>query len=487
MIYDIGIFIFRRDLRLDDNYALDTLASKCKIILPIFILDINQIVMTNKNKNYFSNSAVQFICESLKDLNKQLNYYNSRLRLYYGIPSLILADILTRVNKEYDSIAVGYNSDFSEYSVNRDNAMKLVCNKLNIDIIENNSDYTLRPINELIKDDKMAFKQFGAFYSNAIKKDPKKPVKFKYDNFMKKSIKNYKEYDIEKLDKLYEYNELLAQNGGRTIYLEKLDSIKEFSKYNEMRDILSYQTTNLSAGLNMRCISIREAYWKIKKILGPKIIILKQLYWRDFYLCAFAFLENAKSHKTVMDSRYELIKWKITSLQKIFWKKMIDGKTGFLLIDAGINEMKTTGFLHNRCRMILGVFWTKYLQIHIHNPKYGSQCGFSKYLVDAIGPSQNKMNHHWILDFDYPGKKFSAKNAPLSGRPMNISNLMINKWDPECLYIKKWIPELKDVKNKDIYKWSAIIAKKYNNIHPPPMFDEKEQYQKWIDMCYGIK
>ena len=485
-MYNLGIFIFRRDLRLEDNYALDLLSSKCDLILPIFILDSNQIEINNKNKYYFSNNAVQYICESLIDLNDQLNDYQSRLRLFYGIPWTILADILTNLNKKYKSIAIGFNSDFSNYSIKRDHAIKVVCDKLNIDIINSDDDLTLRPIKELIKEDGGAFKQYGAFYSNAIKKDPLKAIKYKYNNFINK-IKLEKEYDIKDLDKLYEKNELIAQHGGRSEALLKLNSIKKFKNYNDMRDMLSYETTHLSAALNMGCISIRETYWKIRKILGIKSTILKQLYWRDFYLCAFIYLENAKSYKVLMDSRYELIKWKITLEQKIFWKKMIDGKTGFLLIDAGINEMKTTGFLHNRCRMILGVFWTKYLQIHIHNPKYGSQCGFSKYLVDAIGPTQNKMNHHWILDFDYPGKKFSAPNAPLSGRPMNISNLMIKKWDSECLYIKKWIPELKDVSNKDIYKWSEVIAKKYNNIHPAPMFDEKKQYKKWIDMCYGIK
>jgi len=50
------------------------------------------------------------------------------------------------------------------------------------------------------------------------------------------------------------------------------------------------------------------------------------------------------------------------------------------------------------------------------------------------------MNHHWITDFDYSGKKFSKKGIPLSGRPMDISNKMIKKWDKDCIYIKKWLP-----------------------------------------------
>jgi deoxyribodipyrimidine photo-lyase len=94
-----------------------------------------------------------------------------------------------------------------------------------------------------------------------------------------------------------------------------------------------------------------------------------------------------------MDKRFDKIKWKNNKEE---WNTLINSQTGFLIIDAAMNEMKITGFMHNRARMLVGVFWTKYLLINIFHPKYGSQVGYSKYLVDAIGPSQNKMNHQWI-------------------------------------------------------------------------------------------
>ena len=181
-----------------------------------------------------------------------------------------------------------------------------------------------------------------------------------------------------------------------------------------------------------------------------------------------------------MDKRYEEIKWKNDHR---LWELLIDSKTGFLIIDAAMNEMKTTGFMHNRARMIVGVFWTKYLLINIFHPKYGSQVGFSKYLVDAIGPSQNKMNHQWVTEFDYPGKKYAPSKAPIAGRPMDPSNRMIAKWDPECRYIKKWLPHLNDIPIKELIKWNETIAIKYNNIHPKPIFDYKTKYQEWIDAC----
>jgi deoxyribodipyrimidine photo-lyase len=153
----------------------------------------------------------------------------------------------------------------------------------------------------------------------------------------------------------------------------------------------------------------------------------------------------------------------------------MDGKTGFLLVDASINELKQSGYIHNRARLILGAFWIKYLQIDINHPIYGSQVGFSKYLLDAIGPSQNKMNHHWLLDIDYGGMRFGKKGT-ISGRRMDISNDKIKEYDPDCIYIKKWLPHLKNVPNKELYKWKG------NDIHPEPMFDSDERYQEWIKL-----
>ena len=93
------------------------------------------------------------------------------------------------------------------------------------------------------------------------------------------------------------------------------------------------------------------------------------------------------------------------------------------------------------------------------------------------------MNHQWITVFDYPGKKYSSVGARLSGRPMNIANHMIKKFDPDCVYVKKWLSHLKHIPTKDIIKWNTIIANSYNNIHPAPMFDPHVQYAKWINIC----
>ena len=87
------------------------------------------------------------------------------------------------------------------------------------------------------------------------------------------------------------------------VVIKKLNRISNFKTYNEDRNTLSYSTTNLSAYLNFGCISIREVYHMAKQELGNKNEIIKQLYWRDFYLLAVRKLQNGNEYKH-MDDRY---------------------------------------------------------------------------------------------------------------------------------------------------------------------------------------
>jgi len=476
----IGIYIYRRDLRLNDNIGLYKLQSEVDMIIPIFILDKYQIRKSSHNINYFSSNAVQFMCKSLIDLSDQLVKFNSYLRLFYGNPIKIIKKIIKWIKIEYENpdIYLAYNCDYSKYAIKRDNEIDKITIEQNIILIKTTDDYTLIPLNLLPKSDGNGFKQFGAFYKNAIKHPVNKPIKNTFKNYIDKKIIIKSEYDIKHLNRFYKNNDNIAQIGGRKNALVIMNNLNNFSTYNELRNNLSYSTTNISAYLNFGCISIREFYHKIQNILGNNTQLLKQLYWRDFYLQALIFLPNGNEYKH-MDMRYNKIKW---SNSKSDWIKLLNSQTGFLIVDAAINEMKTTGYMHGRARMIIGVFWTKYLLIDIFHPIYGSQVGFSKYLVDAIGPSQNKLNHQWITEFDYAGKKYAPSYAPIAGRPMDISNRMIAKFDNKCIYIKKWLPHLDKIEPKELIKWNSIIAEKYN-IHPAPMFDSKLKYKEWINKC----
>jgi len=504
----IIIFNHRRDLRIDDNIGLyKCLKTKNAKIIPVFFFDPTQIILNNENKNYYSSKSAYFVIQSVIDLQKEYQKIGSDLLVMYDEPKKCLEMIIKNLKKHNDDdLIFAYNKDYSKYSVKRDASLDKIATDYNLKIINDDemSDYCLIPWSDMLKDsnNKLAYKQYGAYYKHATKINVCDPLTYKkeYKKFIIKKTLNklFSSIEFKDFESLMEPSLIGSDSteqwntAGRLNCLARLKnkSINHLKKYNADRNTLSYETSNISAYLNMGSVSVREIYKIFLKTLGKNTELIKQLYWRDFYLCAARYLPDGNEYHH-MDNRYDKLKWscyqpkssKKYKLMEEYWKKMIESKTGFLLIDAGMKQMKETGFLHGRLRMILGTFWTKYLLIDIFDPKYGSQVGYSKYLVDAIGPSQNKMNHQWITEFDMPGKKYSAPNAPLSGRPMNIGNIQIKKFDNECIYIKRWLPHLSNVPNKDLYNWSEDIAKKYNNIHPGPIFDDKLKYKEWIQLC----
>jgi deoxyribodipyrimidine photo-lyase len=466
----LGIFLFRKDLRLYDNLSLIELTKKCDQIFPIFIFDDYQINITEQNKYYRSNNAIQFMCESLLDLNKQLN---NKLSFFKGNPIDILEKIFKILIKKYE-IILGFNLDFTKYAIKRDSEIIKLAKKYNIELINIEHDHTLIPFNKMIKSDGFAYMVFGSFYKNAIKTKVNNPIKNNFKNYVKIQTLD----SITNINSLYSENKFIAQHGGRTLALKKLNNNDVYKNYSTKRDLLSFNTYQLSAALNFGCISIREFYHIIKS----NIEIRKQLYWRDFYTCILRYIPNANSYSKMINNRFNLVKWPNNYKN---WNLMMESKTGYLIIDAAMRELIKTGYIGNRVRLILAIFWIKYLLINPLHPRYGSQVGFSRYLVDC-NTSQNKLNHQWFTDLDLPGRRFAKRGCnALTGRMMRIDNEVIKKFDPNCEYIKKWLPELKDVSNKELYKWNSEIQKKYN-IHYSPIFEWEEQYKKYCQLFKNI-
>ena len=91
----VHIFIFRRDLRIEDNRGLNE-AMKRGNVLPIFIFDPKQI---NPAENpYFSNKSVQFLIESLKDLESSIKKHKGALYYFAGEPSKVIDEILLKIS-----------------------------------------------------------------------------------------------------------------------------------------------------------------------------------------------------------------------------------------------------------------------------------------------------------------------------------------------------------------------------------------------------
>ena len=162
---------------------------------------------------------------------------------------------------------------------------------------------------------------------------------------------------------------------------------------------------------------------------------------------------------SITKDHFNDIKWNTNADYLKRWK---DGMTGCPIVDAGMREMNSTGFMHNRLRMIVASYLIFFLRIDWRE----GMTYFSQKLVD-IDWANNVGNWQWTAGVekwsnDYY-KVFSMESQA-------------KRFDPECIYIKKWVPELNDIPAKDIIEWDL-------HYYPKPIIENnKDSRKKGIDM-----
>jgi deoxyribodipyrimidine photo-lyase len=174
--------------------------------------------------------------------------------------------------------------------------------------------------------------------------------------------------------------------------------------------------------------------------LGEANNIVNELHWRDFYAnITHYFPRVLLPPANSFQSKFDEVKWKYNPAQLSAWK---EGRTGFPIVDAAMRELNTTGFMHNRCRMIVASFFAKDLFLDWHEgEKY-----FASKLVD-YSPMQNSGGWQWTVG--------NGTDAQPYFRIFNPWTQQAN-YDPQCAYIKKWLPELKGLSAEDIHNWSKV-------------------------------
>ena len=454
-MYQNSIFIFRRDFRLTDNSGLIEALENSKNVIPIFIFTPEQI---DKN-SYKSDNAIQFMIESLTELENKIKKKKGQLYYFYGKQDKIISKIIKNNNID----AVYFNKDWTPYAIKRDEKINKLCLKKDIDCIQV-EDYTLLPINKLLNHNEEVYKVYGAFYRNAKNFKVPKPKKIKTFNFSK--IKTSDNIQLNYIDKFYQKNDDILVRGGRKNAQKILKTIKNFNQYSTKRNELDYETTHLSAYTKFGCVSIREVYHKMKKHLKPDNQLFNQLFWKEFYVYISKYIPHVLKGKS-MKLKYDKIKW--DSNNSIF-KKWCEGKTGFPIVDAGMRELNKTGYMHNRSRLITSGFLVKLALIDWRKgEKY-----FAKKLTD-YDPAQNNGGWQWSSGSGADSQPYFRIMSPIS---------QSTKFDPDGSYIKKWIPELKDVEPKHLHDWE-----KFNNLYDlkkinyvEPCLDYKKSRKKTMEI-----
>ncbi len=442
--FTLSIHVFRRDLRLQDNNALISALENSEKVIPVFILDERQLT-----SQYFGKNSFSFMIESLKELDHDLRKYGSHLYIFNGIAS----DIIERLIKENKVQAVFLNRDYTPFSRIRDKEIESVCTKNNVRLIPCTDTLLCEP-ELLLKADGKPYSLFTPFFRKAVLISVPEPLKNELSNYYSEGINFHPKSDI-----LSQYKSEISNErfliGGRSEGIKLLNEIHNLEDYNKQRDIPSVKgTSHLSPHHKFGTISIRESYHTIVRFFDEEHPLIRALFWRDFFThIAYHFPEIFGKP---FQKKYENIEW---DDDNALFEKWCSGKTGFPIVDAGMRELNNTGYMHNRVRMIVASFLVKDLHIDWRlGEKY-----FAQHLVD-YDPSVNNGNWQWCASTGCDAQPYFRIFNPWTQQM---------KFDPQCNYIKKWIPELKDMSPKEIHNPKGIST--LSSIYPKPVVDHKEE------------
>lgn len=433
-----GLFVFRRDLRVEDNHGLHAACADCDKVFCIFVLDPRQI--ETKNNEYFSANAFAFMLESLQELQKTIG-----LTILRGDP----AKEILAFAKEKDVATVYWNLDYTPFALERDKKITAVleANSISIksfDDIPLNAPTVLKPMTGTVGQSEglKPYKVFTPYYRAAIKIKIAEEVQPNLKKISAKDSASVKLSDLlEKIAK-HKNSSPERQRGGRTAGLERLDlAAKNASKYLAVRDDLTQETSRLSPYLKFGVIGKREAYRAVKNV-----DFRRELYWGDFYLqVSYHFPHVLRDEKQAPEKsgtynigknfKQQKLKW---DFDPKLWEAFQEGKLGVPLVDAAIHQLKATGYMHNRCRMVVANVLTKFLHIDWrHGEKF-----FAIWLTD-YDPSNNNGGWQWAAGTGADAQPYYRIFNPYT---------QAKKSDPECIYIKKWLPTLKSKTPAEIFK-----------------------------------
>ena len=396
------IFWFRRDLRLDDNHALFKALKSGYDVLPIFIFDSN---ITNKlNQN---DHRLNYINNVLDGLNKRLSENKKKIYIYKGNPIEIISKLIIKLKiKE-----IYLNKDYEPYAIDRDDKIEKLC-------VANNVSYN-------------SFKDHVIFEEDQIVKKDGTPYVV-YTPYSRKWIEKFQSNQLDSYpselnlggfvdsDKIREVNYLM--DFEKNIISPKTYNLNKdlIDKYEETRNFPALDSTS-RIGVNLRFGTVSTR--KIVKTSSERSnnTFLKELIWREFFIQILWHFPHT-TEKSFKD-KYERIEWRNDMDDFKLW---CDGKTGYPIVDAGMNQLNKTGFMHNRLRMVVGSFLCKHLLI---DWRLGE-----KYFADKLfdyEQASNVGNWQWVAGCGVDAAPYFRIFNPEEQQ---------KKFDKELQFIKKWIP-----------------------------------------------
>ena len=460
-----GIVWFRSDLRIDDNPALNAALSNCDEVLAIYIFSQSQWEIHNESniKQEFLFNNLTSLEESLLKLNIPLIALNTDS--YKTLPKDLLNFV---IEQKIENIF--WNNEFGVNESERDVAVEKNLNENNVQISRFDDQVIYQP-GFLKTGQGNPFSVFTPFKRRWIENfemdflDIDKPKHAKEPNLVKSdlSILKFTKTHDAKID-LWPAGELAAQERLANFLSSKVKSYSE-SRNSPILDGTSRISPYLALGIlsPKRCILEGLKLNNFEFTSGNKGICkwIDEIVWREFYRnIMHSFPRVSKNKPFKLDT--ESIQWRHSDKEL---EAFYTGNTGFPIVDAGIRQMLAEGWMHNRLRMVVAMFFTKNM---LHDWRLGERF-FMQNLIDGDFSSNNG------------GWQWSASTGTDAAPYFRIFNPITQSqnFDPSGEFIKQHIPELKGLSSKEIHFPQADLLTSFD--YPTPILDLKSSRERAIN------
>ena len=401
----IAVFWFRRDLRLFDNTALFKALTSSFKVLPVFIFD--RKILQNLHPD---DKRVSFIYQAIQHLNKLLLPYKTSVQVYFGTPE----DVFGQLISTYIVTSVYANHDYEPYAMERDLLIKKKLAGKGV-LFQTFKDQVIFEKDEITKPSDEPYTVYTPYSHKWIAK-----LNQEYNYLHNWNSENYlfNFFQIERKREV-SFSEM-DFNETKDVFQSFQLNLNAIGTYDKTRNFPAMDSTSkVSVHLRFGTVSIRQL---VAQALEINSTWLGELIWREFFMQILWHFPNVVHQP--FKPKYQFIQW--VNNEKNF-ESWCTGQTGYPLVDAGMRELNETGFMHNRVRMVTASFLVKHLLI---TWQWG-EAYFAEKLLDFELASNNG-NWQWAAGTGCDAAPYFRIFNPVK---------QAEKFDPQSVYIKKWIPE----------------------------------------------
>ena len=458
---------FRSDLRLQDNPALRNAFEQAKNVHAVFIFSNNQLKKHNE-----ANVKLDFLKSNLFLLEEKLNKLNVPLTIINSGGFDNDASLIEQFIEKKNIKKVFWNNQFGEDEAIRDKLVKILLDKKNIDYETYNDQIIYEP-GFLKTGQGLPYSVFTPFKRKWIENFEMDFLDIEYRYETRNNLdyfSNVRDFDFN-YKKTHQVNMELWPAGEDEAETRLLRFLNEKAiDYSKNRnDPILDGTSRISPYLALGIISSKKCILEALKINNFEfnsghIGVTKwidEIVWREFYKnIMFSFPKVSKGQP--FQDYSKAILWRYNEDEFNAWK---EGRTGFPIVDAAMRQLLNEGWMHNRLRMVVAMFFTKNM---LHDWRLG-EAYFMQNLIDGDFASNNG------------GWQWSSSTGTDAAPYFRIFNPITQStnFDKEGTFIKKYVPELKDL-DKSVIHNPSIEHRKYCK-YPEPILDLKESRLRAID------